>query len=420
MNVIIWHLRSSYVNIDEAIPYGQNIRTQAFLNVLTNILHELGHNVEVKIVRIAHPLRKIEVSKEDKDKYFLLHFYKSTIMYRGFLRFLRIISYKLLPNYIKEILNVLDSMIVLCKIRELKNILTNTKSKCINILVFDDIGSCHLFKDISTLKEDNNIIIYFPHNCYANLTGPFSNKIKKLEKKIIKFSDLIITSSSRDLELYKKLYGIKDERNIISFANVFPPVDPQYSIVRLVELLSIEKEKIPTIVLNIGAKVSEKHILTYLEEVSEAINDLEGIKILVIGENLVRYLRRFEWGNNEIEYMPYIPSRLEFIRQLSRAHIGINYAYKLMGTNVKRFDFALAGLVIISRHPGSRGELLPYEYVYVDAMDLKVKLRKLIECDLKKMGEENKTEAIKLAIESYENLRKELKVLMKGINKKIN
>lgn len=413
MKITICHIRSNYAEVDETAPYGQNARTQGFLSVLVNILQELGHDVDIVKVRIAHPFRKSKISQ---DKQLLINFSKSTIVYRGVLKFLKVIFNRLSPNYFKNLMNQIDSMIVSCDVNELKRKLANTSDKV--ILIFDDISSCYLFKDIRILKEsDNTMIFYLSHDYYIDAITPIlKNKIKSCEENIIRVADLVITSGSRDLELYRASYYSK-RNNFISFANVFPPINPPYSITKLSEALSTDREKDPTIVLNIGAKVLEKHILTYLGEVSEAVRELENLKILVIGEKLIRYLDKFKWGKNKIEPISYISSRLGFLRQLSRAHIGVNYAYKSVGTNVKRFDFALAGLVILSRHPGSRGEFLPYEYVYIDPIDLRVKLRKLLECNLGKMGEENRVEAIKIAIESYENLLNKLQIFNRKLDK---
>ena len=96
---------------------------------------------------------------------------------------------------------------------------------------------------------------------------------------------------------------------------------------------------------------------------------------------------------------------MSFLNHLARGHIGINYAYKPMGTNVKWFDFALARLVILSRIVGTRGELLPYEYTYLDYANLKIKLSKLLEYDLGKMGYENMVEALSIASKNYNELR---------------
>ena len=73
--------------------------------------------------------------------------------------------------------------------------------------------------------------------------------------------------------------------------------------------------------------------------------------------------------------------------------------------NVKWFDFALARLVILSRILGTRGELPPYEYTCLDYADLKIKLSKLLEYDLGKMGYENIVEALSIASKNYNELR---------------
>ena len=49
----------------------------------------------------------------------------------------------------------------------------------------------------------------------------------------------------------------------------------------------------------------------------------------------------------------------------------------LGGTNERKYDYAMAGLVVFSDNLGVRGDLLPHEYTYVDSYDLAAKLEQL-------------------------------------------
>ena len=57
------------------------------------------------------------------------------------------------------------------------------------------------------------------------------------------------------------------------------------------------------------------------------------------------------------------------------------------GANERKYDYAMAGQVIFSDNLGVRGDLLPYEYSYVDSYDLAAKLEQLIEIGKDKIVE---------------------------------
>ena len=83
------------------------------------------------------------------------------------------------------------------------------------------------------------------------------------------------------------------------------------------------------------------------------------------------------------------------------------------GSNQRKFDYALAQLVVISDKFGTRGDFLPCEYNYFDYYDLAAKLKQLIALGREKitrMGEENRRAAISLA----DIQRKELSKTING------
>jgi hypothetical protein len=91
---------------------------------------------------------------------------------------------------------------------------------------------------------------------------------------------------------------------------------------------------------------------------------------------------------------------MDYFAILSKSWIGINIGIHLGGTNERKYDYAMAGLVVFSDNFGSRGDLLPHEYVYVDRYDLTAKLEQIIEYGkelITEMGLKNRKQAMYLA-----------------------
>lgn len=101
--------------------------------------------------------------------------------------------------------------------------------------------------------------------------------------------------------------------------------------------------------------------------------------------------------NIKLEHYEYIPDKLDYMRILSKSWIGINIGIHKGGSNERKYDYAMAGLVVFSDILGCRGDMLPHEYTYLDDNDLAAKLEQLIELGQKKiieMGMENRKQAI--------------------------
>ena len=104
--------------------------------------------------------------------------------------------------------------------------------------------------------------------------------------------------------------------------------------------------------------------------------------------------------NITLEYRKFIPSKLEYLQLLSKSWIGINIGIHMAGTNERKYDYAEAGIVILSDSLGSRGDLLKFEYTFVDEFDLSAKLEQLFELGRTKlcqMGKDNRQFALQLS-----------------------
>jgi hypothetical protein len=142
-----------------------------------------------------------------------------------------------------------------------------------------------------------------------------------------------------------------------------------------------------------------------LEEIFEALSYVHRkIRVYIIGIEPQQVSR-----NIELQRFEFIPSKLDYLRTISKSWIGINLGIHMAGSNERKYDYAMAGLVVFSDKLGARGDLLPHEYTYVDSHDLAAKLDQLLEFRKEKiveMGTQNRKHAISLADKQREKLLK--------------
>ena len=96
---------------------------------------------------------------------------------------------------------------------------------------------------------------------------------------------------------------------------------------------------------------------------------------------------------------------------ISRAHVGLNYGEWLGGSSVKKFDYALAGLAILSLGTGHRGEYLPGEIACADIYDLMAKLGQFGVSDLMELGHANRLAVLEYHRRAVEELKAKLRAL---------
>ena len=87
----------------------------------------------------------------------------------------------------------------------------------------------------------------------------------------------------------------------------------------------------------------------------------------------------------------------------------------MAGSNERKYDYAMAGLVVFSDKLGARGDLLPNEYTYVDGYDLAAKLDQLLEFGKEKlteMGTQNRKHTISLADKQRERLLRTINTII--------
>ncbi len=112
------------------------------------------------------------------------------------------------------------------------------------------------------------------------------------------------------------------------------------------------------------------------------------------------------------EYIPNVATRSEYLATLSQGHIGINYSntgnYYSTGSNVKRYDYALAGLAVANHTLSTTGDpLLPCEFTFVNVYDLVAKAEAVLD-RVDHCGRQNREYALKKYEEAYRELERKI------------
>jgi hypothetical protein len=214
------------------------------------------------------------------------------------------------------------------------------------------------------------------------------NLMYKLEREAIALADVVIACSERDRLKYIEMGAKK----AVFYPNIYPVTEFEPS----------DKDQTPSISIVLrghwGSRASRS-----LEEIFEALSKVhKKIRVYIIGIEPQQVSR-----NIELHQIGFIPSKLDYLRTLSKSWIGINIGIHMAGSNERKYDYAMAGLVVLSDKLGARGDLLPYEYTYVDSHDLAAKLDQLLDFGKEKiaeMGTQNRKHAISLAKKQREKL----------------
>lgn len=271
------------------------------------------------------------------------------------------------------------------------NFLKNTKSR--KIFLIDESVSIRIV-NLKTLKLLGPVVYVSQDVAYDRYN--FANNLitktlmYKLERDAVALSDLVVVCSERDRLKYSEMGA----RKVLSYPNIYP--------VAGFEPGCKDPEPCVSIVLrgHWGQEVNRS-----LEEIFKALSCINR-KIKV---NLIGIASQCIPKNIKLQQYGYIPSKMDYFTILSTSWIGINVGVHLGGTNERKYDYAMAGLVVFSDNLGARGDLLPHEFTYVDSYDLAAKLEQLLEFGKEKiaeMGKHNRTHALSLAEKQHEKLLK--------------
>ena len=247
---------------------------------------------------------------------------------------------------------------------------------------------------IANLNEIKQIgkVIYVSqdvaHNRY-DFENTISKKIiYRLEKKAVTQCDLVIACSERDKLIYQDIGAKK----VHAYPNIYPTAN----------FKPLDKNEAPSICVVLKeywGKRTEKS----LEEIIKALTFLKTkVTVTFIGKKPA-----YTPKNINAKYYKLIPSKLAFLELVSKSWICINVGIHLGGTNERKYDFSMAGSVVLSDRLGARGDILPFEYTYVDSHDLAAKINQLLilgRTRLQEMGAENRKQALLLAQDQKESL----------------
>jgi len=239
---------------------------------------------------------------------------------------------------------------------------------------------------LHTIKKRAAAVIYLSHNFEADYYIGLRSHILKLEQKYVSEADLVIAASVRDTERYKLVLNAKDNK-IVSFPNVFPD-----------RFRSLPKRREFTMAIVAGSFADILSKLAFFIARNEIVDTL-----IYIGK-LRADIRSLKSSRTEVIHYEFIPERDKYLSILSQAHVGLNYCTWLGGSNVKRFDYALASLAILSGGTGYRGEILPGEAAFTDIYDLISKIRQLTGKAIE-LGAKNREYALKLHNNALVQLR---------------
>ncbi len=259
------------------------------------------------------------------------------------------------------------------------------------IFLVDEFVSLNFF-DLKKLRLLGSVI-YVSSDVAHNRFGFGDNIMTKtlmlrLEKDALRYVDLTLACS----EMERLKYLEMGAKNAIYYPNTYPTKE--------FELLKKDEQPSITIVLrgHWGSAAEAS-----LEEIFDALACIKRqVKVYMIG-----ILPKKTPKNVCLEYWDFLPSKLDYLKLLSKSWIGVNLGIHKAGTNERKYDYAEAGLVVVSDNFGVRGDLFPHEYTYVDAYDLAGKLGQLLELGrmrLSEMGAENRKVVISLAEERRQKL----------------
>lgn len=252
------------------------------------------------------------------------------------------------------------------------------------VFLIDEFVSFNMLK-LDQLKVKGKIV-YVSQDLANKQFGFFEHYITKklmyqFDLRAVSNFDSIIACSERDAFEFKNLGAKK----IAFYPNIYPIQDFE-------EALKDADPSICIVLRNYwGNKATQslKQILAAISIIDKRFNIyLIGIKPSYVPKNV------------KLFHCDYFPNKKNFMEILSKAWIGINVGSHFGGTNERKYDYALAGLVVLSDMQGARGDLIPFEYTYVDDCDLSAKLNQLLAYGkeyLVEKGKQNQAAALDLA-----------------------
>jgi hypothetical protein len=261
------------------------------------------------------------------------------------------------------------------------------------IFLIDEFTSIKLL-NLKMLKKTGKIIYVsqdVAHNSLNFRKYSISEKLLyNLERDAVTLADLVISCSERDKLKYMEM-GAK---TVISYPNIYP----------IQEFEPDEKDKDPSVSIVLRGHWGPS-VYKSLSEILKALSYVDSkLTVYLFGTKPDRVP-----GNVCLKFYGYIPNQLDYLKVLSKSWLAINIGIHMGGTNQRKYDYALAGTVVVSDKCGARGDILPFEFTYVDCHDLAAKIEQLLALSretLTAMGVQNRKHSLLLA-ERQRNLLSE-------------
>jgi hypothetical protein len=268
------------------------------------------------------------------------------------------------------------------------------------VFIIDEFVSLHSI-NLKELKKMGPLI-YISQDVAYNRFGFNDNLITRhmafnLERDFIKLFDLVVACSQMEQLKYIEMGAT----NTAFYPNLYPIKDFEPS----------AKTEVPSVCIvlrNHWGPIAEK----FLNDILYALSLIKTeFLVYVIGTK-----PELTPKNLRIIYTDYLPSKIEYLKLLSKSWVAINVGIHMAGTNERKYDYASAGLVVLSDQIGARGDLLPHEYTYTDIHDLAAKISQLLQIGktrLSDMGAENRTFTLFMADNSLKRVIEAINVFLK-------
>jgi len=238
--------------------------------------------------------------------------------------------------------------------------------------------------------------------------------VRKRMRAAMQQTDLLIAASQRDKSQYLT-YGLIHEDKVLVYPNIFLPLGADKT--RIEGPKSVDAFTIAIIETGWSGTAGAIQDGNELAAALRLLPAATSIRVIAIGAVLARVLSERLPSQVELRRYGRIASRAEFLRVLSDSHVGLNQARWVGGTNVKKYDLAVAGAVVLSNSLGSRGDAIPHEFVFKGERDLASKLQDLSEMDrheLARLGAENRARATAIAEGAATELKRKVSELVRS------
>jgi hypothetical protein len=279
------------------------------------------------------------------------------------------------------------------------------------VIVLDHVRAVMMMSRCMNLLRKSRLL-HISHDFVGEF--PYAHRLhlslKKSSLKILSELDpLTIVVSYRDKILYEEAAKLS---KVVVFPNIYPPVDEKF------------EPRVPTkhtderdILRVVAVKGADRHYSMKLAEFIRLAKKyyVRNMRLTVITSHTPTYehLGALADGKVAVRVMENIPDRFEFLRVLSEHHIGLIelYGKRGGGTNVRKYDYALAGIVPASLWWNIPGEPIN-EIPFLDLPDLVAKLTYFAPEELDKRGLENQTRVLEIYRQHFSDVVKELAKLV--------